>query len=503
MKAQVAYDELIRRAREDALFASCAELLAWDEETYLPRAGVKHRADQLALLVGMSHDRTADPRVGELLRAVEGTSLVADPDSPPAVNVRELRRVYNRSIRLPRLLVEEITRVASFAQQDWAIARQESHFVRFQPWLEKIVALKQQEAACLGYQGHPYDALLEDYEPGARTDDLDSLFTALRDELVPLANAITYARRRPNLAVLGREFPIDRQRLFSETAATALGFDFQAGRLDTTTHPFFANIGPGDCRLATRYEPCNFNDGFFATLHEAGHGLYEQGLDPEHYGTPWGQAVSLAMHESQARLWENTVGRSLPFWEHFFPLARQMFPSSLYDVTQTDFFFALNNVESTFIRVTADEVTYNLHILIRFELERALVAGDLAPADLPAAWNEKYRHYLGIQPKNDAEGCLQDGHWGAGLVGYFPTYTLGNLYAAQLFAAATNDLGDLGMAFAHGDFSALLGWLRKKVHRQGGRFAAGRLIAQTTGSPLSYRPLVQALRRKYGELYEI
>jgi len=503
MRSEAAYDELIRRSREETLLASCAELLGWDEETYLPRAGVGHRANQLALLAGMLHDRATDPQVGDLLVAVEGSSLLTDPDLDAAVNVREFRRVYNRSIRLPRTLVEESTRVASFAQQEWAAAREEADFTRFRPWLEKIVTLKRREADCLGYVRHPYDALLEEYEPGARSDDLAVLFAALREELLPLVNALTYARRRPDPSILQRDYPLDRQRVFGEMAATALGFDFEGGRLDTTTHPFFASIGPGDVRIATRYQPRQFGTAFFATLHEVGHALYEQGLPVEHFGTPLGAPSSLAMHEAQSRLWENTVGRGRPFWIYFFPLARQIFPAALRGVKPADFYFAVNNVEATFVRVSADEVTYNLHILIRFELERALMSGDLAPADVPSAWNEAYRHYLGITPVNDVEGCLQDGHWGAGLIGYFPTYTLGNLYAAQLFAQVREEIGNLEHSFALGDFADLLTWLRDRIYEHGGRYPAGQLIERVTGSPLAHRPLVQALRQKYSELYEL
>jgi carboxypeptidase Taq len=501
MRPRAAYDELVRRSREETLLASCAELLTWDEETYLPRAGVGHRADQLALLAGLLHERAVDSRVGELLADVEGSPLVADTDSDAAANVREWRRAFERSVRLPRTLVEQTTRVTSFAQQEWAAARDAADFARFRPWLEKVVALKRREADCLGYAEHPYDALLDDYEPGARTADLTALFAALRDDLLPLVNALTYTRRRPDTSFLRREFPLDRQRVLCEMAAAALGLDFAAGRLDATAHPFFATVGPGDCRIATRYRRRCFGDAFFATLHETGHALYEQGLPAEHHGTPLGEATSLAVHESQARLWENTVGRSRGFCDHFFPVVRQTFPAALGGVKVSDFYFAVNNVEATFLRVSADEVTYNLHVLIRFELERALVSGELAPADLPAAWGEAYRHHLGITPTDDSEGCLQDGHWGAGLVGYFPTYTLGNLYGAQLFAKAREEVGDLDAAFARGDFSGLLRWLRDRLHRQGGRYPAARLIERITGSPLDHRPLVQALRRKYGELY--
>src|SRR5262249_39325206 len=275
------------------------------------------------------------------------------------------------------------------------------------------------------------------------------------------------------------------------------------GRLDTTAHPFFAAVGPGDCRIATRYRPRCFGDAFFATLHETGHALYEQGLPTGYHGTPLGAVPSLALHESQARLWENTVGRSRAFWEYFYPVVRQTSPAALGDVSPADFYFAVNNVEATFIRVTADEVTYNLHILIRFELERALVSGDLAVADLPAAWDESYRHQLGLTPADDAEGGLQDGHWASGLIGYFPTCTLGNIFAARLLGRGAADLGGLDGAVARGEFAGLLGWLREHVHRHGSRYRAAALIEQATGAPPDHRPLVRALWRKYGELYRL
>src|SRR5262245_36368640 len=341
MRVQAAYDELIRLVREETLLASCAELLGWDEETYMPRGGVEHRSNQMALLAGLCHEKAIAPRVGELLGELEHSDLVADPFAPPAVNVRELRRIYDRETRLPRRLVEEIARTTSFAQQQWAAARRNAGFDQFRPWLEKIVALKHAEAEALGYDTVAYDALLDEYEPGARSREVAKLFDALRRELVPLVAALTSASRKPNPAALRREFSIDRQRVFGETVAAAVGFDFQRGRLDTTTHPFFSGIGPGDCRIATRFHAPQFIDGFFGVLHEVGHGLYEQGLDPAHYGTPMGQAVSLGVHESQALLWENSVGRRRSFWEHFFPLAGQVFHETLEDVTLDEFYRAV------------------------------------------------------------------------------------------------------------------------------------------------------------------
>jgi carboxypeptidase Taq len=500
-QAEVAYQELLRRAREETVLASCAELLGWDEETYMPRAGARHRARQQALLAGILHERGTDPHVGDLLATVEDSPLMRDPDPTVSVNVREWRRIYNRAVRLPRPLVEESTRVASLATREWATARQEADFGQFLPWLEQIVALKRQEASCLGYADHPYDALLEEYEPGVRTADLGELFGALLPELVALTNDLLYAGR-PRNSVPRATFPIEQQRELAERVAAAIGFDLQAGRLDTAAHPFLSPIGPGDCRLTTRFDLHTLDDGLFATLHEAGHGLYEQGLDPVHYGTPMGQVPSLGVHESQARLWENQVGRSRAFWEFLFPIARQLFPAALAGRSAEDCHLTVNRVEASPIRVTADEVTYNLHILIRFDLEQSLIGGDLAVGDLPGAWNEAYRHHLGIHPPSDAEGCLQDGHWAAGLIGYFPTYTLGNLYAAQLFQTIGRDAG-MEEALARGDFRALLGWLRTHIHAVGGRYPAAELIEHATGSAPGHRPFVEGLRRKYGELYRL
>jgi carboxypeptidase Taq len=546
MGPQQAYVELTQRARELSLLSSTSALLGWDEQTFMPLEGAGHRSTQMGLLAGLHHERATDPRVGELLAIIESSDLVAGPASPASVNVREIRRSYDRRCRLPRTLVEELARTTSLAQPEWVAARSASNFERFRPWLEKIIQLKRHESSCLapqsvqvGHQSsHPspstgalevratdsesiYDPLLDEYEPGATTSQLAIVFQALRAELVPLAASIGETCRRKDCAtqpgkeslgdplpraggaILNRFYPRERQQVFGEAAAAAVGFDFRRGRLDVTAHPFCSGIGPGDCRITTRYDEHNFSDAFFGILHEVGHGLYEQGLDPEHYGTPMGEAVSLGVHESQSRLWENAVARSRPFWEYWFPMARRIFHEALAGVTVDEFHAAVNHVAPSLIRVQADEVTYNLHIIIRFELEQALLSGDLAVSDVPAAWNQKYEEALGLKPGNDAEGCLQDIHWSAGLIGYFPTYTLGNLYAAQLFAQAQADEGGLKEAFAVGDYSGLLDWLRAKVHREGQRYRPAELIERITGSKPDHRPLITTLRQKYSELYGI
>jgi carboxypeptidase Taq len=492
-----AYVELIRLSREETVLSSCLDVLQWDEEVCMPRGGVEHRAEQMALLAGLAHDRGTNPRYDELLGAIEGSALVADPESPQAVNVRELRRGYDRERRLPRGLVEESARVTAVASQAWSDARKRDEFKAFAPWLDRIFALAREEADAVGYVGARYDALPDYYEPGMTSDRLADLFARLRADLVPLVDSLRGEPAPAPRHVLAREFPLERQRLFVEGVAAALGFDLECGRLDVGSHPFCTSIGPGDVRIALRYYPRNFARGFFALLHEVGHALYDQGLDPAHYGTPMGEAASLGLHESQSRLWENLVGRSEGFWRHFYPQLRSAFHEALHDISLEAFRRVTNHVAPSIIRVQADEVTYDLHIMIRFELEHALLGGDLRAADLPAAWAERYRQYLGLAPSNDRSGCLQDGHWSEGLIGYFPTYTLGNVYAAQLFAAAERAVGPLEEAFAAGDFRTLRGWLAEHVHRHGQRYSVAELIERATGSAPDPAALTASLSQRY------
>jgi carboxypeptidase Taq len=501
--AEQAYTELLRRTRETALLGSCANVLGWDERTYMPREGSAHRAEQMALLARMAHESATAPEVGELLTHLESSSYCRDADSIPAANLREIRRTHDRAVKLPKELVEELARVTTRAQQVWQEARQANDFARFRPWLEKIISLKRQEAQAIGYKQVAYDALLDEYEPGATTDQITNAFAALRADLIPLVGAILDAGLAPRRDILEREYPLEQQKLFGEQVAAAIGFDFNAGRLDVTTHPFCTGIGPGDCRITTRYDPRHFNDAFFGILHEAGHGIYDQGLDPAHFGAPAGQAASLGIHESQSRLWENQVGRGRPFWEHFFPIAQRLFPAALGDILLDDFLFAVNEVRPSFIRVGADEATYNMHIILRFELEQALISGDLQPGDVPGAWNERFQKSFSLTPAGDADGCLQDIHWSMGGIGYFPTYTLGNLYAAQFMDQARQDLGYLDADFRRGEFGRLKAWLNEKVHRPGHRYMAKELCQRVTGAPLSHKPLITYLRAKYTPFYHL
>lgn len=500
--AKQSYEQLVRELREIGLLRSVGSVLGWDERTQLPPKGTEHRAAQSSLLARMIHERFTSPRIGQWLSDVEGSPLLVDPESDAAVNVRETRRSYDRARKLPSSLVEEQTRVAVIAQQVWGEARKKNDYPMFEPWLAKILDLKRQEATYVGYTTEMYDALLDEFEPGETAANLRKTFEELRVQLVDLIGKIVASGRKAPVEILERNYPPDAQAKLARQAAEKVGFDFEAGRLDVSLHPFCTGLGPGDTRMTTRYDPNYFGDAFFGVLHETGHGLYDQGLPPEHFGTPRGEAVSLGIHESQSRMWENFVGRGRAFWRHFLPIAKAAFPQTLADVSEDQWYFAVNDVRPSLIRTEADEATYNLHVLLRFELEQALLNNELSTKDLPEAWNKKMRQYLSIAPPDDAHGCLQDIHWSGGAIGYFPTYTLGNLYAAQFFEQARQDLGDLDAQFARGEFAPLLGWLRKNIHTHGERYRAGELVKRITGKPLSAEPLMRHLRSK-AELYGV
>ena len=497
------YEEMIRYARQTAQLGSIEALLEWDERVMMPADGGDHRASQLSLLAGMVHDRWTSAPFGGWLDELGESPLASDPISDTGATIRRLTRQYDKKVKLPKSLVEELARLQVISQRAWEQSRRDDDFPSFQPHLEKMIELKRQEADALGYKQCRYDALLDDYEPEELTSNVRRVLASLRDALVPLVGDIAGSAQRPDTSILGRDFPLETQRRFGEQVAAELGFDFERGRLDVTAHPFCTTLGPHDCRLTTRSVPRDFSDSFFSILHEAGHGIYEQGLRDDDFGLPLGSAVSLGIHESQSRMWENLVGRSHTFWEHFYPQAQRAFAAALGDVTLDDFYFAVNEVRPSLIRTEADEVTYNLHVMVRFELEQALLEGDLPAGDLPGVWNEKYREYLGIDPPNAADGVLQDIHWSAGLFGYFPTYALGNLYAAQFFRQADSDLGGLEEQFRRGEFEPLLGWLQEKIHSQGERFTPAQLLERATGEPLSHDALIAQLRSKFGPLYGI
>lgn len=537
--SQKAYDSLITELKEIAVLGSISSLMGWDERTCMPAKGAESRSAGSALMARMMHERFTSPRIDELLSAVEDSGIMGEEHADVAVNVRETRRVYDRRRRLPSSLVEELARTSTLAEAAWIEARKKSDFPAFAPWLTKIVDLKRQQARCyMGSSpvagvadpepasprpatvgratapdtrhvtaevGRPttgadrlYDALLDDFEPGETTANLRRVFDSLRKPLVDLVAQVAQSGKKPPVEILTRHYPRDVQEKLARQIAEKVGFDFAGGRIDVSAHPFSCGIAPGDHRITTRYDERHFPDAFFGTLHECGHALYTQGLPAEHFGTPCGDDISLGIHESQSRMWENLVGRSRPFWRFFFPPLKQAFGPTLADVNEDQWLAAINAIQPSLIRVEADEATYNLHILLRFELEQALLGGDLAIKDLPAAWTAKMTKYLGITPPDDARGCLQDIHWAGGAIGYFPTYTLGNLNSAQFFESARKAIGDLDETIAAGQFAPLLDWLRENIHKQGKRYTAPQLVQRITGQPLSAEPLLRHLREKAG-----
>ena len=506
---QSAWDQLNAHLQSATLIASIDALVSYDEQTIMPPAAAEYRGEQLAYLSGSAHEKLTDPRIAEWLATLADYEQALAPESDEATVLREARRDFLQRTQLPQRLVEELARTKVRAQQAWVAARKAADFAAFAPHLTAMLALKREEADALlptldpvnGHAATRYDALLDQYEPGARVREIAVVLTDLRAELVPLVKELLERGTAPSDELLQREYPRAAQEAFGKRIAAQFGFDFERGRLDVTAHPFCSEMGPHDKRMTTRYNEHALNEAFFGILHETGHALYEQGLRPEWYGRGPGQYLSLGVHESQSRLWENLVGRSRAFWEYALPLAQEAFPAALQGVKVNEFYRAVNRVAPSFIRVEADEATYNLHILIRFELELALLNGELSVADLPAAWNERYQRDLGLTPPNAALGVLQDVHWSSGLLGYFPTYTLGNLLASQLLNAASAQLGDLAEQFRRGDFAPLLGWLRENLHRHGRNYSATELIKKVTGQPLSSAALLQHLRGKFGEVY--
>jgi carboxypeptidase Taq len=501
-----AYETLLKRIKDAQLIGSAASILGWDQETMMPAKGVPYRGEQLAILSRLRHEAYASEATGEAISACEACDdLTADPASVTAVNIRDTRRAYDRATCLPVSLVEEEAALSSKAMHEWTLARKAKDFSVFQPWLERVVDLMRQKADCYGWAegGEAWDALAEDYEPGCTASDVETVFTPLRQELQTLLDAILGSATAPSNAFNEVCVPIDRQKAFVRRIAESLGFDFEAGRLDVSTHPFCGGSHCFDVRMTTRFHENNVNDALGSTMHESGHGLYEQGLLAEHIGTPMGEAVSLGIHESQSRMWENQVGRSEAFWRWCEPVLKETLGSCVSSLTPQDVYGGANIVKPDFIRVEADEATYNMHIMIRFELERALMSGSLDVKDLPEAWNTKYRAYLGIDVPDDAKGCMQDVHWSMCALGYFPTYTLGNLYSAQFFEKAVADMPDLHEQFARGEFSNLLSWLRTNIHSQGSRYRAADLCEKVTGRPLESAPLIRHLNDKLRPLYGV
>ncbi|XXF76821.1 carboxypeptidase M32 [Myxococcaceae bacterium GXIMD 01537] len=494
------FPALLARMQELKDLSGVIGLATWDQETYLPPKADAARAAQLSTLQGLYHERLVDPRLGEALAWAESH---AGLDADQRAMARVLTQERERAVRVPGALVKALAEAQSRALSAWRQARQEKRFARFQPALQRLLELRREQADAYGHEGERYDALLEGYEPGMRVARLTPVLTALRDALVPMVAALAAAPRQPSDVFEGRSFHADAQWRFSLKLLADMGFDLEAGRQDRSIHPFTGGTHPLDVRLTTRIDEANPLSALFGTVHEGGHGLYEQNFAPEHHRTPLAAAPSMGLHESQSRLWENLVGRSRDFWEHYYPALRAEFPEALGGVDLDAFHGAVNRVTPSLIRVEADEVTYNLHIVLRYELELLLIHDALPLSELPAAWNERVRRYLGLTPPDDTQGVLQDIHWAWGEFGYFPTYALGNLYSASLFQAAGRAVPGLAGHLRRGELLPLRDWLREAVHREGYRQPAEALVRKVTGAGLTDADFLAYLKDKYGALYGV
>ncbi len=497
------WQELKSRLAQVSDLSNVAGLLSWDQQTYMPPKGAAGRAEQIATLEVLSHQFFTSDEIGKLLDDLAPEAAKMGYDSDQASLIRVTRRDYDKARRVPASLVEEIARTSSLALEAWTQARAESNFRKFQPYLEKIVDLEIQLAERLGYTDRVYDALLDQYEPGMTTTQVQEIFDGLKKELIPLVRAIADKGDCVDDACLHRNYDEKRQWDFGLGVIKRYGFDFEAGRQDKSAHPFTSGFSLGDVRITTRVNPNFLSEMLFGTLHECGHALYDQGYAPELDRTPLGGGASLGVHESQSRMWENLVGRSRGFWKYWFPHLRDAFPKQLADQDAEMFYRAVNKVVPSFIRVEADEVTYNLHIMLRFEMENALVERKIKIADVPEAWNAKMNEYLGVVPPNDALGCLQDIHWSYANLGYFATYSLGNLLSVQLFDKAVKDVPHIPSRIEEGEYGELLGWLRQNVHRHGRKFTLNEIAQRATGEPLQAQSYMAYLKRKYGEIYRV
>ena len=488
-----AYERLTALGKELQLVSDSAALLGWDQEVLLPSRGIPYRAEQMSWFSGYVHERFTAAEVGEWIAEAEDQTKAGDVVA--VANCREWRHEYDRSTCLPTKLVQELAEARVHSQAAWAEARKVSDFRRFAPHLQKLVDLSREHAERWGYDDQLYDALIDRFERGATARGLVGTLGSLRTDLLPIVDAAT-SRPPYDRSGLSGHYPVERQQAFNREVAESIGFDFEAGRIDTAVHPFCSGMAPYDTRLTTRYDETDFLSSLFGVLHEAGHGLYEQGLPKDWRGQPVGNSVSLGVHESQSRLWENHVGRSRGFWEKWLPRAIHHFPH-LMGLTPEDLYAAVNQAERSHIRVEADEVTYDLHILLRFELECAIFSGDLAIADIPGEWNRRFESYFGLPVRNDAEGCLQDIHWSMGIFGYFPTYSLGNLNAAHLASAAKSQDPAVAGAFASAEYAPLLAWMRKHLHEAGSLHLPDDLVTRAAGTPVTSEALVSHLRERY------
>lgn len=495
------YATFIERVKDIHKIGAIQGHLGWDQETIMPAKGSKARSEIMSWLAKEQHSRITNSEFAKMIDTLESDNSL---DDDQRANVREVRRRYDKAVKLPSEFVAEFALARSQALVAWQEARAESDFAKFKPHLAKLIAMTNEKIDYYGVKDTRYDVLLDEYEFGMKVSDYDPLFAGLKSRLVPLLHKIMEAKKLTPDPTLPSEmsFPVDAQTEFCKLVSSATGFDFEAGRMDASTHPFSAGLWPGDTRFTTRFDEKDPFSCLYAVMHETGHALYEQGLDANHSFTPRGDAVSLGVHESQSRFWENQVGRTPAFWKVVLPWFKEHFPDSP-DWTPEELNKIANCVEPGFIRVEADEVTYNLHIMLRYELEKKIFNDNLSVDEIPETWNQMFAEWFGIEVTEDRLGCLQDIHWSMAAFGYFPTYTLGNLYAAQLLDAMGEELGDIDAIVESGEWQPMLDWLRANIHQQGSKFTPSELIQKATGEPPTPNPFINYVEKKYGELYNL
>ncbi len=498
-----AFDQFLKSIKGLSYLSSTLAVLEWDQQVYMPSQGSKVRGETMAYLAGQLHHKLVSKEFAQQLKLVRQLADDKKLNDKQMAIFKEVDRVYQRQRKLPQEFVEELAKSTAVAHHKWAEARQQSNYKLFLPYLKHIVELKQQEANYVGFKESPYDALLDTYEPGLTSAQLDEIFAPLKEFLIPFIKKIKRAKNKFNSRMIIGKFPLDKQQQFLKELNDQIGFSYETGRLDSSTHPFTTSFHPEDVRITTRYDERDIQYAIFSDIHEAGHAFYEAGLPPEHFGTPLAESISLGIHESQSRMWENQIGRSKQFWQHFYPLLRKYFPKPFKLIKLNDFYRVINNVQTSLIRTESDEVTYNLHIIIRYELEKDLIEGKIKVEDLSKLWNSKIKQYLGITVPKDAKGVLQDVHWSGGSIGYFPTYSLGNLYSAQFFAAVQKTIPNLYDQIADGNFKSIHQWLHKNIHQHGKFYTADQLVKKVTGESLNSKYFVEYIKNKYSELYQL
>ena len=484
------------------LYNEAIGLIHWDMRTKAPRRSVPHRSETVGMLSGETFRMLVSEQMGEWLKRLNDPETQAQLDETTRKMAAEYGREYERSRNIPPEEYERYVVLASEAESAWESHKPSGDFAAIRPYLQQLIDFNRKFIEYWGYEEHPYEALLEPYEPGMKVAQLERVFTVLKKELVPLVSDVANRNEKPETGFLRQPFDEEKQRKFSHYILEQMGYDFDAGRLDESVHPFAIGLNPGDVRITTAFREDDFTFSLFSSIHEGGHALYEQNIDEQLHGTGLRDGASMGIHESQSRLWENVIGRSYPFWEKYYPELKRFFPGQFDDVSLDDFYRAINAVSPSLIRIEADELTYNLHIMIRYELEKALFENELQADDLPAAWNEKYEAYLGVTPAHDGEGVMQDVHWYGGAFGYFPSYSLGNMYAAQFMSAIKKQL-DVDRLIAQGDLAPIRQWLIDHVCRYGKLRTPDELVRGVSGESLNPVHLIAYFREKFGEVYRL